>query len=481
MRVCVYTGTSISKEMLFADGKIEIDHILPYSRTLDDSFMNKVLCTRKANRDKGNRAPEDAWSGDELQEIAERAEYLFKRKAWRFAPGAMDRFGGEAGLVARHLTDTRYVSRLAKTYLEHACASVDVSPGRLTAMLRAKWGLNSLLPDHNYANMNQSKNRKDHRHHAIDAFVLACTDRGLLNRIARASGRAAEMNLDRLFPKDGFPIPYDGYREDLDAHLDGLVVSHKPDHGIRSGARKDEHVTSGALLEGTAHGLVDEEIDGKRYNLVTRKPIDELTEPEIRRVRDETLRDKLLDVAKEAKETGTRLNVALLNFRERMRPAVRRVRVLKKQESIRIVTHGQGFHKAYSTGDNHRVEIYELPDGAWKGEGISVIDANEPEFKPTWKKNHADARLVMRVHKSDAIEADFGEGRKIYRVVHLDASANRLKLALHCEAGSLDDRHKQENDPFRYAMKSYSRLRIARARRVRVDPVGRVTAVTERP
>src|SRR5690606_20606632 len=143
-------------------------------------------------------------------------------------------------------------------------------PGRLTAMLRGKWGLNGLLPDHNFADVNQPKNRKDHRHHAIDAFVVACTDRGLINRIARASAQAEEYNTDRLFPKGGVPQPYDGFREDLAACLNRLVVSHKPDHGLPPGAQKNVHVTSGQLHEETAYGLVDEEIDGKRYNLVTR-------------------------------------------------------------------------------------------------------------------------------------------------------------------------------------------------------------------
>ncbi|MEW5425084.1 type II CRISPR RNA-guided endonuclease Cas9 [Amorphus sp. 3PC139-8] len=54
-RVCVYSGEPISIERLFR-GDIEVDHILPMSRTLDDSFLNKVLCTRKTNRAKGNRA-----------------------------------------------------------------------------------------------------------------------------------------------------------------------------------------------------------------------------------------------------------------------------------------------------------------------------------------------------------------------------------------------------------------------------------------
>ena len=476
-RVCVYSGTPISKQMLFGGG-IEIDHILPHSKTLDDGFMNKVLCTRETNREKGNRAPDRAWSGDALREIAERAERLFPKKAWRFAPDAMERFEEQGGIAARHLTDTQHMSRLAKTYLEHVCPRVDASSGRLTAMLRGRWGLNDLLPDHNYANVNQLKNRKDHRHHAIDAFVLACADRGLLNRIARESGRAEKLDLDRLFPKDSFPVPFPGYREALGARLDTLVVSHKPDHGIPRGARNDVAVTSGSLLEDTAYGLVDEEIDGKRYNLVTRKPIHALKPAEIARVRDAALRRDLLRICDEAKAKGTKIDEALSEYGQRT--GIRRVRVLKTEQSVKLVEHGTGFRKAYSAGDNHRIEIYELSDGTWRGEGVTVFDANQPGFDPEWHTKYPDAKLAMRVHNGDLIEADFGDGRTIYRVCSLDASANRLKLAPHCEAGSLGERHNDPNDPFRYAMKRYSRLKAAEARRMRVDPIGRVAYASER-
>jgi CRISPR-associated endonuclease Csn1 len=47
-------------------GHFDIDHILPYSKTLDDGFMNKVLCSREANRRKGNGEPAYAWSGEAL-------------------------------------------------------------------------------------------------------------------------------------------------------------------------------------------------------------------------------------------------------------------------------------------------------------------------------------------------------------------------------------------------------------------------------
>jgi CRISPR-associated endonuclease Csn1 len=472
-RVCVFSGNPLSVEKLF-DGSVEIEHILPHSQTLDDSFMNKVLCTREANRRKGNRAPAETWSGEELQEIAERAERLFQKKAWRFQPDAMKRFESDGGFLARQLIDTQHMSRLAKTYLEQVCGQVWAPPGRLTAMLRKRWGLNGLLPDHNYTNPDQPKNRKDHRHHAIDAFVVACTDRGLINRIARASGRAEKLDIDRLFPKDEFPEPYKGFRDDLSARLEMIIVSHKLDQGIPPGAQDNVHVTSGQLLEETAYGRVNAKIGDKSFNLVTRKAIDALTRNEIERVRDDDLRAELQQVALDAESAGKKLNEALAEYGKSKTPPIRRVRILKTEKSVRVVRHGNGFEKAYSPGDNHRIEIYELPNSEWAGEGVTVYDANQPGFEPSWKQENLQAKLIMRVHNGDLIEADFGEGRKIYRVCMLDAAANRLKLAAHNEAGSLGNRHTDKDDPFRYEMKAYSRLKSAKARRVRVDVLGRI-------
>lgn len=477
-RVCVYSGETLSVESLF-DGSVDIDHILPYAQTLDDSFMNKVLCTTQANREKGNRAPAGAWSGDRLREIAERAERLFPKKAWRFQPGAMDRFNEDGGFLARQLIDTQHMARLAKTYLEHVCANVVAPPGRLTAMLRGRWGLNSLLPDHNYAATGPKKNRKDHRHHAIDAFVVACTSRSLLQRIAAASARAEEIDLDRLFPKDGFPTPFAGYREALDARLQQVIVSHKPDHGLPPGAQDNVHITSGQLHEETAYGPVDEEIDGKTYNLVFRKPIAQLTSGEIGRVRDAGLRSKLQQVEYEADQSGDKLADALAKFGDAN--DIRRVRLLKTEQSVRVVRHGSGFEKAYTPGGNHRIEIFELPDGEWSGEGVTIYDANQPGFQPAWRRKHPGARLVMRVHNGDLIEADFGGGRSIARVYRLEPSAKRVRLAPHNAAGSIEERHKDDDDPLRWIFGSYAKLKEGGARRVRIDVLGRKSYPVDTP
>src|SRR3546814_1173114 len=115
-------------------------------------------------------------------------------------------------------------------------------------MLRRLWGLNELLPDHNYVENPHSgapKNRLDHRHHAIDAAVVGATTRDLLNKISKAAGRAEEQNLDKLF--DGLPTPWDGFREDLRESLARVVVSHKADHGRRRKPAKDRDATAARL------------------------------------------------------------------------------------------------------------------------------------------------------------------------------------------------------------------------------------------
>jgi CRISPR-associated endonuclease Csn1 len=57
---CAYSNESINPTSLFT-GEVEIDHILPYSQSLDDSYMNKVVCFSSENRQKGQRTPIDAF------------------------------------------------------------------------------------------------------------------------------------------------------------------------------------------------------------------------------------------------------------------------------------------------------------------------------------------------------------------------------------------------------------------------------------
>lgn len=280
-RRCPFTGKGIGIRRLFSN-EVEIEHLIPFSESWDPSPANNVVAMRFANRAKGKKAPYQAFGGSptingfsyDWQSIARRAAKLPKNKRWRFEPDAMERFESQGGFLGRQLNETGWLSRLAKTYVEGLTGpdKVWVIPGRLTAMLRGKWGLDSLLPDHNFPDR---KNRADHRHHAIDAAVTALTDRSLLQKMARAS----EENRDRIV----VPEPWDGFRDELGSALDRVIVSRRPNHA-----------TAGKLHEATAYGSVrNPEREG--YNLVYRKDIVDLTKGEIDCIRDIRLRTMVKD------------------------------------------------------------------------------------------------------------------------------------------------------------------------------------------
>jgi CRISPR-associated protein, csn1 family len=106
---------------------VEIEHILPFSQTLDDSLNNKTVSMRQANRIKGNRAPWQAREDFETQgwaydSILLRADRMPKAKRYRFAPDGYERWLKEdKDFLARALNDTRYLSRIAKAYMQLVC------------------------------------------------------------------------------------------------------------------------------------------------------------------------------------------------------------------------------------------------------------------------------------------------------------------------------------------------------------------------
>src|SRR5690606_17295626 len=108
----------------------------------------------------------------------------------------------------------------------------------------------------------------------------------------------------------------------------------------------------------------------------------------------------------------------------------------------------------------------------------SMFDANQKEPQTDWRKVYPDARFIMRLHKNDTLQLFDEDGvNRIKRVVRIAPSANRLMLAEHIDAGKLQDRHDDDDDPFRWDFATIGKLKDRRARRVRVDETGRVRVV----
>ena len=479
-RCCPYTGKPISVTMLF-DGSCDVDHILPYSRTLDDTVANRTLCLREANREKTNKTPWEVWGETpQWDKIAANLKNLPDNKRWRFAPDAMERFEGENSFLDRALVDTQYLSRIARTYLDALYTEgghVWVVPGRLTEMLRRHWGLNSLLPDHNRGTA-KAKNRTDNRHHAIDAAVIAATDRGLIKQISNAAKRDEGDGLSAEEVARTTPEPWEGFRTDIGIQLGKIVVSHRADHGISNPAakRQGQESTTGQLHNDTAYGIVDEQKVVSRTPLLSLKAGDIALTSQGKNIRDLYLQ-KLLSEVTAGKDTPKEIEAALNWFAAserlpsgRYNPyrGIRHVRLIESlQSSSRIeIKDALGEpYKAYKGDSNHCYEIWRMPDGKTKDQVITTFEAHgEFDSRP-----HPAAKRLMRIFKRDMVALE-RDGETLICYVQ-KFSVGAVILAPHIESNA-DARHRDKTDDFRLIQMSAGSLVKAKVRRVFVDEIG---------
>jgi CRISPR-associated endonuclease Csn1 len=360
-RNCVYCGNKISQIQLFT-GEVNVDHILPYSRSLDDSQMNKVLCHIGCNHDKRDQTPYQ-WlaktNPDAFERMCQTALSLVRngtfpyRKYRRLIQKELDL----KDFIARQLTATGYIASATAEYLRclfDAPHHVLGLKGELTAELRHQWALDdvlSSLPD-SPAWQQQSglrpgeKNRADHRHHAIDAVVVALTDRSRLqglSRIRKAGGtRATGEVLDE---------PWPSFRDDVISRIRDIRVSHRPERKV-----------SGALHEDTFYGPTPE-----AGVYVARKSVEALSPAEVPRIRDQAIRRIVeqrlvsygLEVGRGKKIDGPTWRKALADLRMPSGVPVRKVRVLKNEQTILPVRESKPDQALVKPGSTHHLAIFE--------------------------------------------------------------------------------------------------------------------------
>jgi len=301
---CPFTGKTINISQLFT-GEIQIEHIFPWSRSLNDSFNNKTLCYADENRAKGKSTPyefynsqgEEKWEAIKLQALG-----CFKTKS--NYPNCYNKFKHfvkkkhDEDFISRQLNDTRYISKEAKNYLSKICSNVLVAPGQMTATLRHHWGLNSILNK-----VDDTKTRDDHRHHAIDALVMACSTRSHLQELSKRNRYHKNYEL-----KD-FPEPWLNFRVDAEKAAEQILVSHKKPKNIitvRTHTTKKNGVTRkniglaarGKLHKESVYGLRKSPNSNKGYHI--RKPIESLTtEKHLDKIVDESIRQLILKKVKQ--------------------------------------------------------------------------------------------------------------------------------------------------------------------------------------
>ncbi len=440
-RQCPYSGVQIGAEMLFSN-QVEIEHILPYSRTLDDSLNNKTVSMRHANRLKGNLTPWEAFGAKQIQgfdyaDIQERAKRMSRFKTSRFAEDGMERWlKDDKGFLARALNDTKYLSKVAREYMSLICPQdTRVIPGQMTAMLRGKFGLNDVL------GINGEKNRNDHRHHAVDACVIGVTDQALLKRFADASADARGKQLNRLVENMSMPWGDDKDKKYLNSvrlAVNRIWVSHKPDHGHE-----------GAMFDATIYSA-----------------------------------------AGKSKSAAKDRNVIPFQARAGQPSAIAR--------------HGykneiQNSYKGLLSNSNYCIEIYKDETNRWQGDVLRTFDAYKivSSFQTAAEgiKHLRDPRLssdekplAMRLMINDYIRATIDGQELLLQVLKINSSGsitfikpNETNISARYSAKLAAQKSKREglafneaafSDEFFQRALSADSLMTAKARRVTISPIG---------
>lgn len=300
-----YTGQPIPLAKLFTSA-YQIEHVIPQSRFFDDSMSNKVICEAEVNARKDRLLAHEfiskcggekiTLSGGKVVTILMKDAYEeLVRDIYKTNPHKQEKLMLDdipEKFTSRQMNDSRYISRLMLGLLsnivrekntkgeyepEATSKNVIVCNGATTTRLKKDWGINDvwnqiILPRFERLNQLQNttifttktvnghiipalplelsknfeKKRIDHRHHAMDAMVIAFTTRNhvnlLSNEAALEADKDARYDLQMKLRKheiwttaDGkqhtkftdFIAPYEGFQEDVRTTLENIIVSFK--------------------------------------------------------------------------------------------------------------------------------------------------------------------------------------------------------------------------------------------------------------
>ncbi len=225
---CLYCNTQISVGQFLKGIESDVEHIIPKTVFFDDSFANKTIAHIRCNSAKANATAFDYMNtcgADLLDNYLQTINELYKNDkadkakteegvhclTGKISKSKFDRLQWRKedipqDFVNRQLQESRYIARKAKQILNKVCREVNSTSGNITETLRRLWGWNDVLTNlalpkfrkHGLTeeitiglNGNSSKKeiipgwnkRDDHRHHAIDALVVACTKQGFIQRL----------------------------------------------------------------------------------------------------------------------------------------------------------------------------------------------------------------------------------------------------------------------------------------------------------
>ena len=487
--VCPYSGKPIPRSEVMT-AEFEIEHIVPFSLSLDNSFVNKTISHRDWNQQKGNRTPKDAFGSTYDWEMMLSRVRRFNGPYGRRKLDLFQRDQpSEVSFLERQLNETRYLSRQATEYLallygglvekvdgaEVGRRRVLVTSGRATSLLRRGWELQAATGG--------DKNRKDHRHHAIDALIIALTQDGFLKALSNAAARANDMQLERLTTE--IDPPWDGFIKDVRDAYENINVSCRPNRKLNGPLHKET--------------IFSKPKSGRRESetkfFTVRRPLTAISKTEVPKIVDLRIRQIVTthleghDGDLKAAFSDPSQHPMLPTNSGRLIP-IHRVRVRRREQPRRI---GKKSSARYvSPGANHHLQIIaQLDDHGnetrWVGRIVNRLDAMtkfaewksssvsgtaSPLSEPNTLENET---LKYSIMPGDHLLINLGdEPNVLCRVNSISENKQgntRLELQRHNDARSASELRNISGGRINSSPES---MRRDQARKVDVSPLGEI-------
>ena len=425
---CLYCGQILTLSQCLNGDDMEVEHIIPKSVLYDDSYGNKTCACRRCNKEKGNRTALEyirakGWEAEYMERINER----LKAKKISYSKHQRLRWLKEdipSDFLERQLRLTQYISRQAMAILQQGIRRVSASEGGVTARLRSLWGYDDILHTLNldrYDSMGETERvsregetteklrikdwskRKDHRHHAIDALVVASTRQGYIQRLNRVSSESereamsGEVEVQKATKTDKLSLlerwltqrPHLSVRAVSDKVAE-ILISYRPGKRVVTRGRniyrkktadgrevtcvqRGVLVPRGELMEASLYGKI---LSQGRERIVKRYPLHDLKGEVV----DPRLRELITTYNQELKSREKGAPIPPLCLDKDKKQEVRSVRCYAKtlslDKAIPMCFDENGEPTAFvKSASNHHLALYRTPKGKLVESIVTFWDA----------------------------------------------------------------------------------------------------------
>ncbi len=520
---CLYSGDSICADDLFNRGKYQIEHIMPYSRSYDDSLNNLLLCKTEMNLQKGNRIPYEAFSGDtalweEMVRRVKNEKKLPKSKIKRFIRKSYHKELDEEQKKSR-LTDTGYATRrirdfIATLYSKKNAVSwtegqpprVQVVNGQITSQIGRAWGVYYKFNKKFIGQYSTKKIRDDHRHHTLDAIIVALTSIGRAEYIEKRfrEQREKEIAYEEIVNNLKLQLPWREFHKDVHDALENIIVSYRVDAKVSGSFTKDTHIRMQAkenelryvkrinLSDATAEqirSICDEQVRDlvwkhvRKYDekkVMPEKPEDKPWLND-KTVSKKTMTASINSAIKEAfKDNNQPLHMTCKkrnkNGKIILGPVIKKVRICVKQEEHPTIPvhaykrNNKEINIVAEKGDNHHVALYRKDNGNIEKRVISKLEAQQriQKGKPLIEPKYNGLPLIFSYCKRDVFVKIDPETDKL--TYHRVDAIGPIQVTLYPHTMSSKLEKKQ---PSHHLLIENGYWKIT------VDPIGRISLVNK--